>query len=224
MLSEIVLVNDSLWENVNGHLHVFKAIQWSSKVEVFDVEAQIFCIVCADDAVPQEFSGGEIHCSCCEFSRVVDEVSTGSEADMIGVRFLGAKVENDLHVLIHQPSSLTSVSNRIALPGSLHQFKWSLHSGPSRQLGHLSSVVPCIRAMTLLVVQEPIVCFAIQTPYMSGLAPKISLRVSHSMQLNCSFVHPNPPANLLAFCRPKKNRSAGVTSVICLLSPMMRAA
>ena len=41
-VGQTVLVNEFLWEDVDWHAHVFMAIKWCSKVEVFGIYADIF--------------------------------------------------------------------------------------------------------------------------------------------------------------------------------------
>ena len=73
---------------MKGHSHVFISIQWSSKVEVFNVEAGVSCTWRADYAIPHDLCCGQFRCSCCQFSRVVDEVSAGSYSYSVWILFL----------------------------------------------------------------------------------------------------------------------------------------
>ncbi len=77
MLVEIVLVDCRLRECVEWYFHVLKAFHRGAEIEVFDVEAHVLGTWHADDAVPQEFGGGEIGSAGGEFARVIDEISSG---------------------------------------------------------------------------------------------------------------------------------------------------
>ena len=60
MCVQLVLVNDPLRKEGEWHLHIFVVLKICSEVEQFDVKAHISCIRCADDAVPMEFSCGDV--------------------------------------------------------------------------------------------------------------------------------------------------------------------
>lgn len=98
MLVKVVLVDGGLWKNGDGHFHVLKSVHWCAEIEVLDVEAHILGIFSADDAVPQHLCGREICRACCEFSRIIDQVSASCEADSIRIRFLWSVVYNDASV------------------------------------------------------------------------------------------------------------------------------
>ena len=91
----MVLVDGRLGEDIDGYLHIFKAGHRSAEVEVFDVKAHVAGVLCADDAVPQEFGGGEVGCASRELARVIDEVATCCQADSVGIRLLWAVVDNN---------------------------------------------------------------------------------------------------------------------------------
>ncbi len=56
-----------------------------AEVEVFNVEAQISRVFCADDTVPQHFGGGEIGSLCGEFSRIFNEIPPGCKSHVIRI-------------------------------------------------------------------------------------------------------------------------------------------
>ncbi len=79
------MLNGCWGEDVDGYFHVFKAGHWSTEVEVFNVEAHVAGVFCADDAVPQQFGDGEVSCASCELARVIDEVATCCQLDSVGI-------------------------------------------------------------------------------------------------------------------------------------------
>lgn len=141
-----------------------------------------------------------------------------------------------LFFAIHSESSFTSELYSSDLPGSLHRFRCVLRSGPSRQLGHLSSSRPWMRAMFRRVAHMPIVCLDNHTPYMSGFFDRTSRSDSQSTESNFSGDQPNPPMlesarrrtgqmkNFRASALPNENLIAVATSVVCFITSTMTAA
>jgi hypothetical protein len=84
-----------LWEDVEGHLHIFKSVKGCVEIIFFDVDGHVFGIVGADDAVPDEFGSSYIRGSCGEFTRIFDEVTSCSDAYPIWVCFLGSVIYDD---------------------------------------------------------------------------------------------------------------------------------
>ena len=61
------MLDCGLNKNVNRHFHVFKSVHWGAEVELFHVMAKLLRASCADDTILQDFGGGEVCGTCCEF-------------------------------------------------------------------------------------------------------------------------------------------------------------
>jgi hypothetical protein len=85
VLSEVVLVNNFLWDGRDLHADVFWAIEWSAKVEVLDVEAGKPGVWHRNDAVEEEF--GELERAC--FDTTVTGVANAIAAN--GSSFWGRR-------------------------------------------------------------------------------------------------------------------------------------
>ncbi len=67
-------------------------------MKVFDVKAHILSPRHAEHAVPKEFGCRDVRCLCCLLAGVIDEVTTGCDSDLVGIRFLGMTINNHLRV------------------------------------------------------------------------------------------------------------------------------
>ena len=82
---EIILVNYVLGKGTEWDLHVFISGHWCPEVEVLDVDAEVFGSGRAYGAVPKDFCGREVCCARGELPWVIDQISTGCEADTVWV-------------------------------------------------------------------------------------------------------------------------------------------
>jgi hypothetical protein len=91
---EGILVYDPRGEQGKRNPHVFESVKRGRKVKVFDVQAHILSPRRAEHAVPKEFGCCDVRCPCCQFARVIDEVTTGCDSDSVGIRFLGMMIND----------------------------------------------------------------------------------------------------------------------------------
>ena len=61
----------------------------------FYIKEHILCPGRTEYAVPQEFCCHDVGRTCGEFARVIDEVTSGRDADAVGISFLGAVVDDN---------------------------------------------------------------------------------------------------------------------------------
>ena len=54
------------------HFHVFKTVLWGTKVENFNVKAQVAGSFYADHTVPKDFGGGEVCRAYGKVTGVID--------------------------------------------------------------------------------------------------------------------------------------------------------
>ena len=95
MVAEFVLFDDVVWENGERYFHIFISCHRGGEIKVFDVQASVLGVGGADGAVPENLCSGEFGCARSEFSWVVDQVTSGCEADVVGVCFLRSVIDND---------------------------------------------------------------------------------------------------------------------------------
>ncbi len=89
------MVNDVIWKELEGHLHVLILIEWGFEIHVFDVCATEFSSRSTDDTVPHNFCRDHVGSMCSEFVRIINEVVANSGAHSIWVVLLGAVVGDD---------------------------------------------------------------------------------------------------------------------------------
>ncbi len=94
LVLEGILVYDPRGKQGKRNLHVFESVERGRKVKVFDVKAHILSPQRAEHAVPKEFGCCDVRCPCCQFSGVIDKVTTGCDLDLVGIRFLGSMIDN----------------------------------------------------------------------------------------------------------------------------------
>jgi hypothetical protein len=82
------MLDDVLWEKGERHLHIFIPIEWCANVHVLDVGAGKMCPLCADCAVPKMFRGNHVSGVHGESKRIIDQVTTNSDVNMVRVFFL----------------------------------------------------------------------------------------------------------------------------------------
>jgi hypothetical protein len=93
------MLDDVLWEKGERHLHIFIHIMWRVKVHVLDVSAGKMCPLCADCAVPKKFRRNHVSGVHSEFKRIIDQVTTNSDANAVGVFFLWTMINDDSTIL-----------------------------------------------------------------------------------------------------------------------------
>jgi hypothetical protein len=89
------VVNDVIWKDLEGHLHVLISIAWGFEIHVFDVRVTKFVSRGTDDTVPHNFCRDHVSCTCSEFVRIINEVATSGDAHSIWVVLLGAVVNDN---------------------------------------------------------------------------------------------------------------------------------
>jgi hypothetical protein len=92
------VIDDILWENGQWHFHKLEPVEWCFKVHVLDVSAGKAVTLGADDTVPKEFQRDHVSGAGGEFKRVVDKVTSNSDADMVRVLLLWAIVNYNLSI------------------------------------------------------------------------------------------------------------------------------
>ena len=95
---QVVFIHDVLGENTDRHFHAFVSLHRCTQVKILDVEVHVACILCADDAVPQDLRCDEICCSRCQFPMEDDEVSSCRDAYPVWVFLLWSIVDDDIGV------------------------------------------------------------------------------------------------------------------------------
>jgi hypothetical protein len=84
-----------------GHFHILKPVKQCFEVHVLDVGASKVGTFGADGTVPKEFRRGDVSCTGGEFERVVDKVTSNSDADWIRVLLLWAMVNYNSSIHYH---------------------------------------------------------------------------------------------------------------------------
>ncbi len=68
------MVDDVIWKELEGHLHVLVPIKWGFKIHVFDVCAPEFGSRSTDDTFPHNFHRYHVGCLCSELIRIINKV------------------------------------------------------------------------------------------------------------------------------------------------------
>ena len=63
-----------LQEEVEWYSHVFVPVERCTEVEILDINSHESCIFSAENTVPNDLGGREVHCSSCELMRVIYEI------------------------------------------------------------------------------------------------------------------------------------------------------
>ncbi len=92
------MLDDVLWEKGERHLLIFIPIEWHVKVHVLDVSTGKKCPLHADCAVPKKFRGNHVSGACGEFKRIIDQVTTNSDANAVRVFFLWTMIDDNLTI------------------------------------------------------------------------------------------------------------------------------
>ncbi len=89
------MVNDVIWKELEGHLHVLVLIEWGFKIHVFDVRAIKIRSQGTDYTVPHNFCRDHVGRTCSEFVWLLNEVAANSDLHLIWVVLLGAVVDDN---------------------------------------------------------------------------------------------------------------------------------
>ncbi len=89
------MLDDVLWEKGERYLHAFIPIEWHVKVNVLDVGAGKTCPLCADCSVPKKFRGNHVSGACGELKRIIDQVTTNSDANAVRVFLLWTMIDDN---------------------------------------------------------------------------------------------------------------------------------
>jgi hypothetical protein len=89
------MVNDVIWKELEGHLHVLVLIKWGFKIHIIDIRTNKSGCQISDDTVPHNFCRVHVGCTCSEFVQIIDEVATIGDTQLIWVVLLGAVVDDD---------------------------------------------------------------------------------------------------------------------------------
>jgi hypothetical protein len=85
-------------DKVDGKAHIFIAVHWSLKVEIFYICTAILGICGGEYAVPQHLAGGHVGGTRGDFAGVFYKVAPDRDAYTIGVLLLWSIVDNDAPV------------------------------------------------------------------------------------------------------------------------------
>jgi hypothetical protein len=88
-------LNDVLWEVGERHLHIFIPVERRAKVHVLEVGAGKTCPLCVDCAVSKKFGGNHISGAHGEFKRIIDQVTTNRDANVVKVFFLWTIIDDN---------------------------------------------------------------------------------------------------------------------------------
>jgi hypothetical protein len=105
------VADDILWEKGQWHFHILKSVKGCFKIHVLDVGASKAGTFGADGTVPKELRRDHVSGAGGEFERVIDNVTSNSDADMIRVLLLWAMV--DYNSSIRYRSVVGDMSNFI---------------------------------------------------------------------------------------------------------------
>lgn len=84
---KLILLNKLIWELLHFYFNTFESIKRCTQVEIFYINAYVFCIGCWKDAVPHNLGGGYVGSSGGVFVRVVDVITTHHDLDLVWVVF-----------------------------------------------------------------------------------------------------------------------------------------
>ena len=95
---EVVFMHDRFRDGPDGDPHVLIPFHRCAEVKIGNVKTVETCTGSGDCAVEHEFSSGDIGCESADYTRVVDQVATNSEADAMRFRFLWAIINNNVEI------------------------------------------------------------------------------------------------------------------------------
>ncbi len=89
------MVNNVIWEELEGHLHILVLIKRGFEINVLNVRTTEFGSRSTDDTVPHNFCRDHVGCICSEFVKIIDEVADNGDSHTIWVVLLGAVVDDN---------------------------------------------------------------------------------------------------------------------------------
>jgi hypothetical protein len=92
------MLHDVPLEKGERHLHIFIPIKWHVKVHVLYVGAGKTCPLCVDRVVPKKFRGDHVSGAHGEFKRIIDQVTSNSDANAFRVFFLWTMIDDNLTI------------------------------------------------------------------------------------------------------------------------------
>ncbi len=95
------MVDDILWKKGQGHFHILRPFEGCFEVHVLDVGAGKAGTFGADGTVPKEFQRDHVSGTGGEFERVVDKVTSNSDADTIRVLLVWVMVNYNFSICNH---------------------------------------------------------------------------------------------------------------------------
>jgi hypothetical protein len=95
---ESVVLDDGGWDVLHYHAHVFGAGHWRVQLKSLDVERHELGARCIDDTVEEQFGRLDVSTFGGNLSGVIYFVSTGSDADALGLFLLRAIGDHDSRV------------------------------------------------------------------------------------------------------------------------------
>ena len=93
-VSNVVVIEDLIWDKVDRDLGVFGAGKGSSEKEILEVKSEESGFGVRDDAVDKEFRGYEVCCLGRDGARVIDSITTDGDSDSLRFFLLGAVSDN----------------------------------------------------------------------------------------------------------------------------------
>ncbi len=97
LVIESVVVNDIRWEKGQWHFHILVPVEGCFEVHVLDVGASKAGTLGADGTVSEEVQRDHVSGAGGEFKKVVDKVTSNSDADTVRVLLLWAMVDYNHH-------------------------------------------------------------------------------------------------------------------------------
>ncbi len=95
------MVDDILWEKGQWHFHILEPVDGCFEVHVLDVGTGKASILGADGTVPKEFQRDHVSGAGGEFERVVDKVTSNSDAGTVRFLLLWTLIDYNLSIHYH---------------------------------------------------------------------------------------------------------------------------
>ena len=88
---EVVLFHDVWWDILDWDAYVFETFHGRSQVKILDVNCHVFRARGGDDAVDEDFDGGEVGCRCADIPVIDDSVAAHGETNALGLGLVGSE-------------------------------------------------------------------------------------------------------------------------------------
>lgn len=95
---KLVIVKDIGGDVFNVNPHVFVVLHWGAEVEVFNVDRHEFGVFGGEDAVEDDFCGGEGGGFGADGARIGDSIAADGESDTTRLGFLGTVSDDEAEV------------------------------------------------------------------------------------------------------------------------------